>query len=78
MNGYLQTHLTEILSADALAALLKTSKVLATFVTDVQEKVIDVFAHSYDLQYTLMIAFAAAQFPAAAMLWKKTEQIKAG
>ncbi|MCJ1349663.1 hypothetical protein MMC31_007904 [Peltigera leucophlebia] len=78
MNGYLKTHLTEILSSDALAALLKTTKVLATFAPDVQEKVIEVFAQSYDLQYTLMIAFAAAQFPAAAMLWKKKEQIKAG
>ncbi|MCJ1345171.1 hypothetical protein MMC31_003377 [Peltigera leucophlebia] len=78
MNGYLKTHLTEILSSDALAALLKTTKVLATFAPDVREKVIEVFAQSYDLQYTLMIAFAAAQFPAAAMLWKKKEQIKAG
>ena len=78
MNGYLRTHLTEILPPEALAALLKTTKVLATFAPDVQERVIEVFAQSYDLQYTLMIAFAAAQFPAAAMLWKKDEQIKAG
>lgn len=78
MNGYLKTNLKEILSLDALAALLKSPKVLAKFGPDVQEKVIEVFAQSYDLQYTLMIAFAAAQFPAAAMIWKKTEQIKAG
>lgn len=78
MNKYLKTHLTEILSPEALAALLKTTKALSTFAPDVREKVIEVFAQSYDLQYTLMIAFAAAQFPAAAMIWKKQDQIKAG
>lgn len=78
MNSYLKAHLKDILSSDALVALLKSPKVLATFGPDVQEKVIKVFAQSYDLQYTLMIAFAAAQFPAAVMIWKKKEQIKAG
>lgn len=78
MNSYLKTHLKEILSPDALVALLKSPKVLATFGPDMQKKVIEVFAKSYDLQYTLMIAFAAAQFPAAMMMWKKKEQIKAG
>lgn len=78
MNSYLKTHLKGILSSDALAALLKSSKVLATFGPVVQKKVIEIFAQNYDLQYTLMIGFAAAQFPAAAMIWKKREQIKAG
>lgn len=78
MNSYLKSHLKEILTADALVALLKSPKILMTFGPDLQEKIIEVFARSYDLQYTLMIAFAAAQFPAAVMIWKRKEQIKAG
>lgn len=78
MNSYLKSHLKEILTPDALVALLKSPKILITFGPDLQEKIIEVFARSYDLQYTLMIAFAAAQFPAVVMIWKRKEQIKAG
>ena len=78
MNHYLETHLTEILPSDALAALMQTTEVLATFTPNVREKVIEVFAKSYDLQYRVMIGFAAAQFPAAAMMWTNGQQIRAG
>lgn len=78
MNGYLKTHLATILSSDALAALLQSTEILVTFTPNVQEKVIEVFARGYDLQYKIMVGFAAAQFLAAAMMWKKGEQIKTG
>ena len=78
MNHYLKTHLTEILPSDALAALVKTTKIMATFAPNVQEKVIQVFAQSYNLQYKIMIGFTAAQFPAVAMMWTNKEQIKVG
>lgn len=78
MNEYLKTHLATILSSDALAALLQSTETLAKFAPNVQEKVIEVFAQGYDLQYKIITGFAAAQFLAAILMWKKGEQIKTG
>lgn len=78
MNEYLKTHLATILSSDALAALLQRTEILAKFAPDVQEKVIEVFAQGYDLQYKIITGFAAAQFLAVMLMWKKGEQIKTG
>ena len=78
MNEYLKTHLATILPSDALAALLQRTETLARFAPNVQEKVIEVFAKGYDLQYKIITGFAAAQFLAAMLMWKKGEQIKTG
>lgn len=78
MNAYLKTRLATILAPDALAALLQSTAVLGTFAPNVQEKVIEVFARGYDLQYKIMTGFAAAQFLTVMMMWKKGEQIKTG
>lgn len=78
MNSYLKTHLTTVLSSKTLATLLQTPEVLGTFAPDVQAQVLEIFAQNYNLQYKLMIGFAAAQFPATAIMWKQGEQIKAG
>lgn len=78
MNGYLENRLTTILSSDALVALLQSTEALTRFAPDVQEKVIEVFAQGYNLQYRIMTGFAGAQFLAVIMMWKNGEQIKVG
>ncbi|MCJ1263264.1 hypothetical protein MMC22_003134 [Lobaria immixta] len=76
MNEYLKTHLAAILPLDELAALLQSTAVLVRFAPNVQQKVLEVFARGYDLQFKILTGFAGAQFLTAMMMWKKGEQIK--
>lgn len=77
MNSYLKSHLSAILSPKDLAAVLQSTDVMATFTLDVRESVQEVFAQGYNLQYKIIAGLAAAQFPAAAMMWRKGGQILA-
>lgn len=50
---------------------------MATFTPGIRKSVQEVFAQGYNLQYKIMAGLAAAQFPAAALMWRKGGQILA-
>lgn len=77
LNGMLKSQLRGILPARELASLLESTEVISTFTPTVRNKVLEVFAQNYQVQFRIMIGFAAAQIPAAALLWRRGEQLKA-
>lgn len=77
MNSYLKVNLASILSPSELASLLQSIEVLTTFGPEVQQRVREVFVQSYDIQFKVVTGIAAAQFPAAALMWRSGGQIRA-
>ncbi|MCJ1380726.1 hypothetical protein MMC17_003834 [Xylographa soralifera] len=77
LNSYIKSHSENILSPGDLAALLQSTDVLVTFAPDVRASLQDVFAQGYNLQYKIIAGIAAAQFPAAVLMWRKGGQILA-
>lgn len=77
MNDYLKAHLENTLTSDILADLLQTPKLLETYPPDVKEQILRVFARGYRLQFQVLTGFAAMQFPAAAMMFKRGKQVLA-
>jgi hypothetical protein len=71
LNGMLKTQLRGVLPPQQLQALLQNTAIIQTLTADQQQTIRTVFAHSYTIQYRIMIGFAAAQFPAAAFLWRQ-------
>ncbi|KAL9609135.1 MAG: hypothetical protein Q9167_006079 [Letrouitia subvulpina] len=77
LNGMLKSQLRGVLPARELAALLESTEVISTFTPTVKNKVLEVFVQNYQVQFRIMIGFAAAQIPAAALLWRRGEQFRA-
>ncbi|KAF2190024.1 major facilitator superfamily transporter [Zopfia rhizophila CBS 207.26] len=71
MNEHLKSDLGHILPSAAVSSLLESVAFLDKLSPGMKAPVIKVFANAYNLQNKIMIAFAAAQFPAAAMIWNK-------
>ncbi|OJJ46831.1 hypothetical protein ASPZODRAFT_24938 [Penicilliopsis zonata CBS 506.65] len=74
LNGMLKSDLSGILTAEQLRVLLKDTEVIATLSSQTQEVVRHVFARSYNTQLRVMVGLAAAQIPAAALIWRKGNQ----
>jgi len=72
----LKSNLKEVLSPNELATLLQTIEIISTLSPNKQEIVREVFARSYNVQFRIMIGFAAAQIPAAVLLWRKGGQFR--
>lgn len=77
MNSFLKVKLAGILSPGELAALLQSTEVLTTFRPEMQQRVREVFVQSYDIQFKVVTGIAAAQFPAAMLMWRSGNQIRA-
>jgi hypothetical protein len=77
-NHRLETELPQILGPQSLAAVLQSTDGIAKLSGPIKEAVIVIFAKVYNLQYKVMIAFAAAQLPAGALIWRSGNQVKAG
>ncbi len=77
MNSYLKSKLKNAIPQKDLEALLQTTSVLTTFDPGSLHLVREVFAAGYNIQFRIMIGFAAAQFLAGALMWKGRAQVKA-
>ena len=76
LNNMLKSNLRETLSSSELETLLQTTEIISTFPPDIQEIVRGVFARSYNVQFKIMVGFAAAQVPAASLLLRKGGQFR--
>ncbi|KAL1970237.1 hypothetical protein VTN77DRAFT_5397 [Rasamsonia byssochlamydoides] len=77
LNGMLKSHLRDVLSPEQLQMLLQDTAIIRTLSIQQQQAILAVFAQSYTIQFRIMIGFAAAQFPAAALLWRRGTQLTA-
>lgn len=73
LNNYIRSHLAQVLSADQINVLLRTTDAFAALPPEVKESVRIIFARGYDLQLQVMIGFSAAQLPASLLMWKKKQ-----
>lgn len=71
-NGYIKSGLTGVVDTSDLASL---GKYLGSLPAQTQEQIKVVLAEGYNRQMFVLCGAAAAQFPAALLLWKK-KQIK--
>lgn len=76
LNSMLKSNLREALSSSELETLLQTTEIISTFPPNIQEIVRGVFARSYNVQFKIMVGFAAAQVPAAALFLRKGGQFR--
>lgn len=74
-KGYANSRLDVLLTEHEKDALMQSTKSLVTLTPAVQEKVRMVYAGGYNLQFRILIAFAAAQIPSSLMMWQ-SKQIK--
>jgi MFS-type transporter involved in bile tolerance (Atg22 family) len=73
LNGYVRAHLTQFLSKGEVDSLLQSAGTVATFTTEVQALIKDVFAKGYNLQMKILAGFAAAQIPSSMLMWQKKQ-----
>lgn len=70
-NSRLRHRLTAFLTDKQILSLDHDTTILNTFGHANKEKILSVFAREYNYQNNVMIAFAAAQMLAVAMVWNR-------
>lgn len=73
-KSYVLSRLHSFLTPEQTYDVLRSAKAILDFAPDVQDHVRIVFAGGYNLQFRILIAFAAAQIPASLLMWQ-TKQI---
>lgn len=73
MNSYLKSHLPALLSPEQLSAVLDSAQVVATFPSELQVQVRQVYARAYNMQMKATWAFSIAQLLPVLLLWKKQQ-----
>lgn len=73
-KGYVITRLNQFLTPEQRDLVLQSADAISLLSSDVQVQVRRVFAGGYNLQFRILIAFAAAQIPSSLLMWQK-EQI---
>ncbi|KAF2180760.1 putative efflux pump antibiotic resistance protein [Zopfia rhizophila CBS 207.26] len=71
MNSRIKSGLEHILIQEVIGELLQSVEVLKLLPLAVKGRAIQLFADMYNLQDKVMIAFAAAQIPAVALIWNR-------
>jgi hypothetical protein len=73
-NDYIRKHLLQTISPAEIFGVLEHASFLNTFPAHVRQEVVAVFSRGFNLQFSILIGFAAAQIPATLLMWQK-EQI---
>lgn len=73
MNSYLKSHLSQLISAQQLQALLQNVSVAITFPKSLHGIVEEVFGAAYNLNIKIVIVFAGLQVLAVALIWQKKQ-----
>jgi hypothetical protein len=73
LNSYVATHLSNILTPEQAQAVLQSSSAINSLPVELRHQVRIVFAEAYNLQLKVLIAFSAAQIPAALLMWQKKQ-----
>ncbi|PVH93343.1 MFS multidrug transporter-like protein [Periconia macrospinosa] len=74
-NNYVRTHLGDILTQQALEAVLRSSQSITLLPVDIQDTVKQTFGKGSNLQFMVLVGFAAAQVPTNLLMWRQ-EQIR--
>lgn len=77
LNTMLKSDLNDVLAPAQLEALLQTTDIIQSLPPGTQDIVKGVFSRAYNIQFKIMLGFAAAQFPATALLFRRGPQIRA-
>jgi hypothetical protein len=70
-NSYTRPLLAEYTSLSHPSASIYSAQSLARFDLNEQKDIKQILAHGYNLQMWVLCAFAAAQIPTAALLWRE-------
>jgi hypothetical protein len=73
LNSDLSSKLSGLLTMSQLQSLLRDISIVDTFPQNLQESVGEIFGKAYNLNIKVMIGFAAAQFLAAGLLWRRPQ-----
>ena len=76
LNGKLKSELRGVLLSSELTALLQTTEVIKSLSPEKAQRVRQTFVDSYNVQFKIMLGFAAAQVVATAMLLRRGKQFR--
>jgi len=69
-KSYVRLHLSTFLSAEELTKILDSAHNIFIFGQHQQIRIREIFAGAYNLQFRILIAFAAAQIPSSVLMWQ--------
>jgi len=72
-KGYVNSRIEQILTREQSDRLFDSAAAIATFEPQIQERIKIIFAGGYNLQFRILIAFAAAQIPSSMLMWQKKQ-----
>jgi hypothetical protein len=72
-NSYTRPKLAEILGSEIGGRIALSGEIVARLPSPQREDARAVLAHGYNLQMIVLCAFAAAQIPAALLMWRKKQ-----
>lgn len=68
LNSYVRSHLAQMLPADQISLLFRTTDAFAALPPELEDSVRAIFAHGYNLQIYVILGFAAAQLPVSLLM----------
>lgn len=71
MNSSLKHTLAQMLSAQQIAQVFRTTETIAHLPEPIQTRVREAFLNGYNTQLHILVGFAAAQTPATLLIWQK-------
>ncbi|TGO32417.1 hypothetical protein BHYA_0319g00010 [Botrytis hyacinthi] len=67
------SNLDKILTKEQRSLILESTSMINTFDSKVQTQIRGVFAEGYNLQFRILVAFAAAQIPSSLLMWQEKQ-----
>ncbi|KAM3150211.1 hypothetical protein ABEW05_009498 [Botrytis cinerea] len=67
------SNLDKILTKEQRLLILESTSMIKTFDPDVQLQIRSIFAEGYNLQFRILVAFAAAQIPSSLLMWQEKQ-----
>ena len=72
-KSYVLSHLSQFLTEKQTSDLFQSAEIISSFTPQLQNQIKKVFASGYNLQFKILIAFAAAQIPSSLLMWQKKQ-----
>ncbi|KAF2464555.1 MFS multidrug transporter-like protein [Lindgomyces ingoldianus] len=72
-NDFIRARFLHILSPQEVDVILKSTEAIKFVPADIRMELTKIFSRGYDLQFKILIGFAAAQIPASALMWKRNQ-----
>ncbi|KAF7910155.1 hypothetical protein EAE99_011347 [Botrytis elliptica] len=67
------SNLDKILTKEQRSLILESTSMIKTFDPKVQMQIRGVFAEGYNIQFRILVAFAAAQIPSSLLMWQEKQ-----